>query len=149
MTNSKTSVIITSISGPNAVMKLIAEESKKKNIDFIVIGDVKTPADFKLDGCRYFSINEQEKLNYSLVKTLPKKHYSRKNIGYLLAKNNEVIIETDDDNFPRNEFWVQRQRNVKTNIVLQGGWTNMYKYFSGENIWPRGFPLESLSLIEK
>ena len=146
MTNSKTSVIITSISAPNAVMKTFADESKKQNIDFIVIGDVKTPADFKLDGCRYFSINEQEKLDYSLVKILPKKHYSRKNIGYLLAKKNEVIIETDDDNFPRAEFWNQRQRNIKTKIVLHGGWTNVYKYFSGEHIWPRGFPLECLSL---
>ncbi len=145
MTNLKTSLIITSISAPNAVMKSFADESLKRNIDFIVIGDVKTPADFKLDGCRYFSISEQEKLNFNLAKVLPKKHYSRKNIGYLLAKNQEVIIETDDDNFPRAEFWNQRIRNIETDTILHSGWTNIYKYFSNDHIWPRGFPLEYLT----
>lgn len=145
MANSNTSVIITSISAPNAVMKSIATESKKQNIDFIVIGDVKTPDDFKIDGCRYFSINDQEKLNFRLAKSLPKKHYSRKNIGYLLAKNQDVIIETDDDNFPRAEFWNQRERNVLANKINGNGWINVYKYFSKGNIWPRGFPLEYLA----
>ncbi len=145
MANSNTSVIITSISAPNAVMKSIASESKKQNIDFIVIGDVKTPVNFNIDGCRYFSIEDQENLNFSLAKSLPKKHYSRKNIGYLLAKNQEVIIETDDDNFPRTEFWNQRERNVLANKINGNGWINVYKYFSKDTVWPRGFPLEYLA----
>lgn len=145
MTNSKTSVIITSISAPNSVMKSIAAESKKKNIDFIVIGDVKTPDDFNIDGCRYLSIKDQENLNFRLAKSLPKKHYSRKNIGYLLAKNQDVIIETDDDNFPRTEFWNQRESSVLVNKINGSGWINVYKYFSESNIWPRGFPLECLA----
>ena len=145
MANSNTSVIITSISAPNAVLKTIAAESKKQNIDFIVIGDVKSPANFSIDGCRYFSINDQEKLNFHLAKYLPKKHYSRKNIGYLLAKNQDVIIETDDDNFPRADFWNQRERNALSNKISGNGWINVYKYFSESNIWPRGFPLECLA----
>ncbi len=145
MDNSKTSIIITSISAPNAVMKSIAEESLKQQMDFIVIGDVKTPADFKLNGCRYFSIDEQEKLNFGLAKILPKKHYSRKNIGYLLSKDQDIIIETDDDNFPYSEFWVQRERNIMANIIHGKSWINVYKYFSPHHIWPRGFPLECLS----
>lgn len=145
MANSNTSIIITSVSAPNEVMKSIAAESKKQNIDFIVIGDVKTPVDFNIDGCRYFSIKDQENLNFRLAKSLPKKHYSRKNIGYLLAKNQEVIIETDDDNFPRTEFWNQRERNVLSNKIRGEGWINVYKYFSKDNVWPRGFPLEYLA----
>ena len=145
MANSKTSIIITSISAPNAVMKSIAEESLKQHMDFIVIGDVNTPADFKLNGCRYFSINEQEKLNFNLAKILPKKHYSRKNLGYLLSKDQNIIIETDDDNFPRSEFWNPREKNVMANIVLGKNWTNVYKYFSQLHVWPRGFPLECLA----
>ena len=145
MAHSKTSIIITSISAPNAVMKSIAEESLKQHMDFIVIGDVNTPADFKLNGCRYFSINEQEKLNFNLAKILPKKHYSRKNLGYLLSKDQNIIIETDDDNFPRSEFWNPRKKNVMANIVLGKNWTNVYKYFSQLHVWPRGFPLECLA----
>ncbi len=146
MNNAKTSIIITSISAPNAVMKTYAAESRKRSIDFIVIGDVKTPGDFSLDGCRYFSIDAQEQAGFSIAKILPKKHYARKNIGYLLAKNQDVIIETDDDNFPHAEFWNSRERKLKTNAVNDGGWTNVYKYFSREHVWPRGFPLEKLSV---
>ena len=104
MNESKTTLIITSIAAPNAAMKIFAQETKNRNIDFIVIGDVKSPPDFKLDSCRFYSIDDQERLNYRLAKILPKKHYSRKNIGYLLAMESDIIIETDDDNFPKNEF---------------------------------------------
>jgi hypothetical protein len=125
-------------------MKIFAHESKKRNIEFIVIGDVKSPSKFKLDGCRFYSIEEQEKLNFKLVKSLPKKHYARKNIGYLLAKNFDVIIETDDDNFPRESFWNKRELKTEAGFVKEKGWINVYRFFSEEFIWPRGFPLENL-----
>jgi hypothetical protein len=139
-----TALIITSVAAPNAVMKTIAEGSKKNNIDFIVIGDSKSPADFKLEGCRFFSIEEQKKLNFKIVKDLPLKHYSRKNIGYLLAAKNDVIIETDDDNFPTDDFWLPRIKNQAAELINDNGWTNAYKYFSDDTIWPRGFPLENI-----
>ncbi len=145
MDYSKSSLIITSISAPNAAMKLFAQESKKLGLEFIVIGDVKSPGDFKLDGCRFYSIEEQEKLDFRLAKILPKKHYSRKNLGYLLAAHQDVIIETDDDNFPKEEFWIPRSKKVISNPIENNGWTNVYGYFSDEKIWPRGFPLELLS----
>ncbi len=144
---SKSSLVITSISAPNAAMKLFARESKKLGIEFIVIGDVKSPANFKLDGCRFYSIEEQEKLDFRLAKILPEKHYSRKNLGYLLAAHQDVIIETDDDNFPKEEFWIPRSKKIISNAIENNGWTNVYGYFSDEKIWPRGFPLELLSGI--
>ncbi len=144
---SKSSLVITSISAPNAAMKLFARESKKLGIEFIVIGDVKSPANFKLDGCRFYSIEEQEKLDFRLAKILPEKHYSRKNLGYLLAAHQDVIIETDDDNFPKEEFWIPRSKKILSNAIENNGWTNVYGYFSDEKIWPRGFPLELLSGI--
>src|SRR4051812_30654376 len=97
---SKVAVVITSISGPNAVMKSIAAGAVKNNVDFLMIGDTKTPADFKLEGCDYYSVERQLQLPFSLAKLLPFKHYSRKNLGYLIAKNQDIIIETDDDNYP-------------------------------------------------
>lgn len=141
----KVSIIITSISAPNAVMKSYASEAKNHAAKFIVIGDSKTPADFALNGCSFYSIDEQKKLSFKLAKLLPEKHYSRKNLGYLIAKESEMIVETDDDNFPRPDFWQFRKRNVETTYIDNSGWTNVYKYFSKENIWPRGFPLEQLS----
>ena len=139
---SRVAVIITSISAPNAVMKSIAEEAMKNKVDFIVIGDSKSPADFTLKGCDFYSIKQQLELPYRLAKMVPQKHYSRKNLGYLLCKGHDVIIETDDDNFPRAEFWKGRNKKMTADFISQSGWTNAYKFFSDDEIWPRGFPLE-------
>src|SRR5690349_14665570 len=100
-----TALVITSISAPNAAMKAFAEGCKKRGIDFLVIGDSKSPKEFQLEGCKFVSIEEQRKLPFKLAALLPEKHYGRKNLGYLLSKNKELILETDDDNFPHPEFW--------------------------------------------
>jgi hypothetical protein len=140
-----TSLIITSISVPNRAMKLFAEASKKRGIEFIVIGDEISPADFKLDGCRFYSIDEQKNLPFKLAKILPTRHYSRKNLGYLLSAHQDIILETDDDNIPRDNFWETRNRNVTSKHIENNGWTNIYSYFTDEKIWPRGFPLEYIA----
>jgi len=145
MIHTNTSLIITSISGPNAAMKMFAKTSLANGINFIVIGDVKSPKDFKLDGCRFYSIEEQETLDFKLAKILPKKHYSRKNIGYLLSAHQDIIIESDDDNFPREDFWLVRRRDCDAKLIKMNGWTNAYMHFTNEKIWPRGFPLELLN----
>jgi hypothetical protein len=140
----KSALIITSISAPNAVMKSIAAESAKHKVHFIVIGDTKSPADFQLDGCDFYSVEKQNSLPFRLARILPVKHYSRKNIGYLLCRQYDVIIETDDDNFPRPEFWSERSKEITTRLIENKGWTNVYRYFSDDEIWPRGFPLEQI-----
>ena len=145
MANPKTALVVTSIAAPNAVLKSLAEGAKENNIGFIVIGDTKSPSDFSLDGCRFYSVAEQQSLPFRLAKLLPIKHYSRKNIGYLLSKENDVIIETDDDNFPRKEFWLPRSAAQESTYIDAAGWINVYNYFSSENIWPRGFPVHRLN----
>jgi hypothetical protein len=51
------------------------------------------------------------------------------------------IIETDDDNLPRPEFFHARSRHHRVSCVEDHGWLNVYRYFSEANIWPRGLPL--------
>ena len=144
MTTVRKALIVTSISSPNAVLKALAQGAQENNFEFIVIGDTKSPKDFQLEGCRFVSIEEQDQLKFSLTKILPKKHYARKNLGYLLAKDNDFIVETDDDNFPYASFWEERTRNKNVNSFLHAGWMNVYQFFSSENIWPRGFPIQHL-----
>jgi hypothetical protein len=144
MSNLKKALIITSIASPNAVLKACASGAAKNNFDFIVIGDTKSPAEFSLENCRFVSIAEQDELNFKLAKILPKKHYARKNLGYLLAKDHDIIVETDDDNFPYDTFWKERVRKQKVHAYNEVGWLNVYGLFSKENIWPRGFPLHFL-----
>lgn len=143
----KKSLIITSIANDqHPVLKQFAEECKTQNVPFIVIGDTKSPADFKLDGCDYWSVERQLTLPFELAKATPTRHYSRKNLGYLVAIQNGAteLVETDDDNIPRREFWEQKSREVKSYAFENSGWVNVYHYFTKNMIWPRGFPLEEL-----
>ena len=142
-----TFLIITSIADQNHhLLKLFAEESLIHNIPFIVIGDTKSPTEFNLTGCDFYSIERQQNLSFELAKELPFKHYARKNIGYLLAisKGAEVIIETDDDNLPLDGFWNIRKKQVNAHLLSNRNWINIYKYFIDSQIWPRGFALENI-----
>jgi hypothetical protein len=138
------SLIITSIAAPNAALKIYAEKCKASGTDFIVIGDVSSPGKFILDGCRFFRIEEQKKLPFKLAKLLPEKHYARKNLGYILSKEKDFIIETDDDNLPKAGFWNKSFDAEEVRVVNEKGWVNAYRYFTEENVWPRGFPLEEI-----
>lgn len=142
----KTALVITSISNPNPVLNSYAEGSLKNNLDFIVIGDVKSPQEFDLQGCDFWDIDRQKSLEFNLARLLPTSHYARKNLGYLTAikRGAEVIIETDDDNFPYDDFWSNRTPSHRANLIDNAGWINIYRYFTEAPIWPRGFPLENI-----
>lgn len=142
-----TFLIITSIAeDQHPVLVQFAEESIENNISFIVIGDTKSPKKFNLSGCDYYSVERQLGLPFRLNKDLPYKHYARKNLGYLIAmqKGAEIIIETDDDNFPYSNFWDKREKQVKAHLITDKGWVNAYHHFTNNNIWPRGFALERI-----
>ena len=141
----KSSLVITSIAGQdNKVLQKFAQQAEENVINFIVIGDTKSPAGFNLPGCDFYSIERQEATGFSLAEQLPRNHYARKNIGYLLAmqSGSDVIIETDDDNFPYDTFWDKRIKTVPAGLYQNENWINVYKLFTEKNIWPRGFSLE-------
>jgi len=140
-------LIITSIAkDDHPVLKKFAEESSLHNIPFIVAGDTKSPKEFNLEGCDFYSIVCQQAMHFELAKDLPLKHYARKNLGYLIAmsKGADTIIETDDDNIPLQNFWDKRNKYVKAHLLSNKGWVNIYKYFTDFHIWPRGFSLENI-----
>ena len=142
----QTALIVTSISAPNAVLKSLAQGAAQHDVEFIVIGDEKSPRDFRLDGCRFYGMDEQRELDLAFAKKCPTRHYARKNIGYLLALRNgaATMIETDDDNFPEETFWSDRQRRQSAALSKNAGHVNVYRYFSDANIWPRGLPLDKI-----
>lgn len=145
-----TFLIVTSIAKQDhPVLLRLAEESSEHDVSFILVGDTKSPKEFNLSGCDYYSVERQQTLNYQLAKQLPLNHYSRKNLGYLIAmsKGAEIIIETDDDNLPLSNFWDNRTKQVNAHLLSKRGWVNIYKYFTDANIWPRGFALENIQDI--
>jgi hypothetical protein len=137
-------LVVTSISGPNAVLKALADGARRHQVRFIVTGDSKSPKDFELPDCEFYSLERQRTLPFAYAKLCPEKSYTRKNIAYLLAlaEGAQFIVETDDDNFPREDFWNPRRELVSGNLVAREGWLNAYRYFSKSSIYPRGFPIE-------
>ena len=143
----KALVITTIASSKHPILQKFAKISLKQNIDFIIIGDKKSPSKFTLKGANYFSLQKQKSLKLKLSKILPTNHYSRKNLGYLIAmiKNPETIIETDDDNIPLKNFFSKKTTTKQNSYISKNaGWVNVYKFFTKKNIWPRGFALEKL-----
>jgi hypothetical protein len=136
-------LIITSIFEPN---KAIEEFAKYQDWNFVVVGDKKTPKKWGFKNVKYLSPNDQEKLGYEVLNFLPWNHYSRKIIGYLYAIQNgaELIAESDDDNIPYKN-WDQIPSFGGVHELIKGGdFVNMYKFFTKEHIWPRGFPLDKV-----
>lgn len=142
-----TFIVITSIADEHhPVLKKIAARTISHQVPLIIIGDSASPVNFDLEGCEFYSLEKQFTFPFSLAQKLPIGHYSRKNLGYLLAisRGADIIVETDDDNIPLASFWDERSDKVEAHLLENTGWTNVYRYFTDINIWPRGFALEHL-----
>ena len=145
----KVSLIITTINNYNENTKLFEKGCRINNWDFIIIGDKKTPNNFKLKYGHLYNLDSQKKLNFLLAKICPENNYSRKNVGYLigLSNNAEFIIETDDDNIPKKKFFSKINLTHKTKLIQNKSWINIYDLFINdkkEKIWPRGLPLDEI-----
>lgn len=136
----KKSVVITTIFDPSAAVKKFAASP---DTELIVIGDRKTPKLWSCEGAHYFSIADQKDLGLSITEFLPFDHYCRKMIGYLVAiqRSAKIIIDTDDDNFPKKNWKVKAFEDVYTVVDQNIGFVNIYKWFTDRHIWPRGLPL--------
>jgi STELLO glycosyltransferases len=136
------SLVITTIND-NEILLYYDKECKRRSINLIVIGDRKTP---KLDFKSFFSLEDQYNSDIKICKKIPENHYARKNIGYILAKESNVIIETDDDNLPYDNFWTIPNKKIYCpEITSENKWVNVYKFFSDKIIWPRGLSLSNLN----
>ncbi len=139
-------LVVTSIFGPTATMVALAEGSDRARFEIVVIGDSKSPSDYQLPGATFYSVQAQRDLGFRLGELAPVRHYARKNVGYLLAARQAVpyLIETDDDNLPRPEFFGPRDRKQYARSVAGAGWVNVYRYFTDAAVWPRGLPLSEV-----
>lgn len=146
-------LVLTTINKASRNILNIEKECKKKNWEFQIVGDYKTPKKFKLVYGKFCSFSDQKKLKFGYSKRTPKNNYARKNIGYLLSIKNkaEIIIETDDDNYPLKKFFKNRELIKKFLLVKNNGWINIYDIFKNDKslIWPRGLPLNEITNKKK
>lgn len=144
---SSPAVVITSIASPNVILRQIAKDCLERNLPFYLIGDTKSPADFDLEGCDFYSVDRQLQTEFKSASLVPVRHYARKNLGYLLAIRDgaSLIIETDDDNMPRPDFYSPLPVEQFLPVLEGCGWLNVYRYYSDLLLWPRGLPLDEVN----
>ncbi len=140
------SLVLTTINKVNKNINTLSKQSKLKKWDLVIIGDKKTPKEFKLNYGKYLNIKSQLRTGFKFASICPLNSYARKNIGYLQAikNNSDVIIETDDDNIPKKDFFKKIKLTHEAPIIKNKGWINIYEVFTKKkiNIWPRGLPLD-------
>ncbi len=115
--------------------------------ELVVIGDKKTPGDYRLARGAYVSPEEQEKFDPALSEAIGWNSIQRRNFGFLWAKQMQadVVAVVDDDNIPL-EGWGQ-------NLLL--GQEIEVNYYETDlpafdplgatnygHLWHRGYPLE-------
>lgn len=135
-------IVITSISGVTEAVKQFA---KIKDWHVVVVGDKKTPQldENPFPNVTFLSIEKQAQLGFSFYKVCPFNHYVRKNLGYLYALKQGAtwIADTDDDNFPYDDWPSEVCEKAAIETVTGKKVVNIYSYFTEEPIWPRGLPL--------
>ncbi|CAM3027294.1 hypothetical protein JHFBIEKO_3083 [Methylobacterium mesophilicum] len=145
--SNKYAVVVTSINHPTRAVVEIARDAALLNAQFVIVGDHKSPPEFTQPGATYLSLDAQARTGFRYAEIAPAQHYARKNIGYLnaIAAGATILIETDDDNIPRPEFWQPRKATVSARVVAAPAWTNVYRYFHDGLVWPRGLPLDQVN----
>jgi hypothetical protein len=138
------SIIITSIFAPT---KAIEKFSQLSDYQLIVAGDKKSPSTWEAPNTTYLSIATQEQLGFQMSTQLPYNHYGRKMMGYLYAiqKGADIIIDTDDDNIPYENWEFPAMDGQYLVSPENAGFVNIYKNFTQQHIWPRGFPLDLIT----
>lgn len=137
--------VLTTIQRPTRSVRRLVARLRGERIPLVVVGDLEGPDAFDLEGVRFLSLDAQRDLPFSLARSLPTGHYTRKNVGYLAAIRSGAgcIYETDDDNSP-GRGWTTRAERCAAAEVRDDGWVNAYRLFTTERIWPRGFPLDAV-----
>ncbi len=140
-------IVVTSIQAPTKAIRRLARLTSE-GWSMVVVGDRKTPPGWQCNGITFLDIDEQKTLYPEMCQVLPYDHYARKNLGYLYAIQHgaELIVDTDDDNFPYSNFGANMSPMIDGEVVGGPGWVNIYSHFSNRRpLWPRGLPLDALN----
>lgn len=136
-------IVITTINAPTAAVRAFAAMPEW---DMVVVGDLKTPEDWALEGVTYIPADAPEVAGARTAAALPFNHYSRKMLGYLsaVAAGSQIVVDTDDDNAPLEGWdWPLLQGEHLT-APPDRGFVNLYRSYTHQEIWPRGLPLHKV-----
>ena len=130
-------IVITTINEPTEAIKKYAALN---DYTVVVVGDKKTPKDWRCDNVDFIPFEKQS--SFSLSKLLPENHYARKMVGYQVAQLAEadIIIDSDDDNIPLGNYGFPEFEGDYP-YIEEEGFVNIYDLYTQKKLWPRGYPL--------
>ncbi|NDD66971.1 hypothetical protein EBZ35_04900 [bacterium] len=140
-------IVTTTINPPTeAVIKF----DRLADWELIVIGDLKTPADYRLDRGTYVSPAEQEAYSPKLSDALGWNCIQRRNVGFLMAldRGADVVAVVDDDNIPMDGWGSSLMLGTPTMAHFYHTELPAFDPVSVTNyphLWHRGYPLQLLS----
>ena len=131
----------------NPVTEAINKYDNLKNWKLIVVGDIKTPKNYKLKNGIYLPPKDQIKIDNKLSDLIPWNSIQRRNFGFILAKKYgaKIIASIDDDNIPKKnwgeEILIGKRIKINEFITKQEVFDPLSP--TNENrLWHRGFPLQ-------
>ena len=137
-------IVITTVYEPT---EAVLSFSKIPGHHLVVVGDKKTPNDWFCDNANYLGVDSQSEIGLYLHKVLPFNHYCRKMMGYLysIANGADVIIDTDDDNIPYENWSFPGFTGIFSTLKEEIGFINIYQLYTDKKVWPRGLPLNNIN----
>ena len=146
MKNLKKFIVCTSINKPTLAVKKF---DLMKDWNLVIVGDKKTPKNYKLKNGVYLSPKKQEKIDKKLSNLIGWNCIQRRNFGILYAWKNgaDIVAVVDDDNIPYKNWGKNLLINNKTKVNFYK--TNALAFdpisvTNHKNLWHRGFPIQIL-----
>ncbi|KAK3600918.1 hypothetical protein CHS0354_013298 [Potamilus streckersoni] len=149
--------VVTTIFKPSESVRYIVENTKWC---VVIVADIQTQSrDSYMSELGYKGKNviflepvDHDRLYPAISRTLPWKHFGRKNIGYVYSIHHgaEYIWDFDDDNVGIINLTMLIEKTNFSYLIPCSGWSNTlinpYPYFGVNETysWPRGFPLEEI-----
>ena len=150
----KKTIVTTTINAPTEATLKFCE---KKDFNFIIVGDLKTPHNLyheleqKYKHVKYLHPSEQDSKYKELSDAIGWNCIQRRNLGFIYAYDTEsdVIASVDDDNIPY-DFWGENifvgKEIVSDYYETENLVFDPLSVTNYPNIWHRGFPIELLQI---
>jgi hypothetical protein len=142
-------IVTTTINPPT---KAIEKFDALLDWDLVVIGDLKTPKDYKLSRGTYFSPEAQEKIDPDLSEAIGWNCIQRRNFGLLVAHqmNADIVAVIDDDNIPYecwgDDIMIGKEIEVDLYENTSCPYFDAISTTEHNDLWHRGFPIEYLQV---
>lgn len=137
-------IVSTSINPPTEAIQAF---DAMKDWTLIVVGDLKTPKDYKLERGHYLTPNDQALMDVPLSDCIGWNCIQRRNFGFIMAHRMgaDIVATVDDDNVPLpgwgEDLLIGKDWVIPTYATTQPVFDPI-SVTNHRELWHRGFPLQ-------